>query len=139
MRSERLEVREVRPPGHDGAAMNRINSLTGPRVQAPTTPATSGPARTGFGSLLQSGAAATPGAAAKASGGQVVASALSAAGAAPGSGVANAYQQGSSAPPGSEQAQAEAALQELGTLSAITFSKSIISMGGRNKIDLERE
>ncbi|HZI16135.1 MAG TPA: hypothetical protein VE153_37570 [Myxococcus sp.] len=122
--------------------MSRITSFTGPRVQAPATPtASSGAARTGFGSLLQPGglgAGAAP-ASGKMSGGQVVASALAASGGAAGSGVTNAYQQGSSAAPGSEQAQAEAALQELGTLSAITFSKSIIGMAGRNKIDLERE
>jgi hypothetical protein len=122
--------------------MNRINSLTGPRVQAPTTPASSsGAARTGFGSLLQPGglgAGAAP-ASGKMSGGQVVASALAASGGAAGSGVTNAYQQGASAAPGSEQAQAEAALMDLGMLSAITFSKSILSMAGRNKLDLERE
>ncbi|MFP2930111.1 hypothetical protein ACLESO_33920, partial [Pyxidicoccus sp. 3LG] len=62
--------------------MNRINSLNGPRVQAPTTQANQGPARTGFGSLIQPGgggmsaAAFRPGDPLMTSGGAVVASAL---------------------------------------------------------------
>ena len=41
--------------------------------------------------------------------------------------------------PGSEQAQQEAVLMELGTLSAATFSNSILSMGNGMKVQLERE
>lgn len=143
--------------------MNRINSLTGPRVQAPTTPATNAPGRTGFGSLLQPGGAlrgATPGPGdpLMASGGQVVAAALSSAAASPYGGVMNSYLSAvgrgpinadgsrggaqaatTSAQPGSEQAKQEAVLIELATLSAATFSNSILSMGNGMKVQLERE
>lgn len=138
--------------------MNRINSLTGPRVQQPTTPTTSGPSRTGFGSLLQgatASAAPRPGDPLMASGGQVVASALASVGSSPHTGLVNSYlsavgrgpispdgtrAQGegtSTAAPGSEQAQQEQVLTDLATLSAATLGNSIIHMGNRMKISLD--
>lgn len=137
--------------------MNRINSFTGPRVQQPTTPATSGASRTGFGSLLQGAAAAPanrPGDPLMTSGGAVVASALASVGSSPHSGLMNSYlsavgrgpvtqegtpgqAQGGTAAPGSEQAKQEQALMDLAALSAATLGNSIIHMGNKNKISLE--
>jgi hypothetical protein len=138
--------------------MNRINSFTGPRVQQPTTPATSGASRAGFGSLLQGAAAAPanrPGDPLMASGGAVVASALASVGGSPHGGLLNSYlsavgrgpvsgdgaaaQGATTAPPGSEQAKQEQALYDLATLSAATLGNSIVHMGNKMKIDLERE
>ncbi len=155
-------MREVRLPGRDGATMNRINPFTGPRVQTPTTAASGGAARTGFGSPLQPGgglrgAGAGPGDSLMVSGGQVVAAALSSAASSGHGGVMNSYlsavgrapintdgsrggaQGASTAPAGSEQAQQEAVLMELATLSAATFSNSILAMGNGMKVTLERE
>jgi hypothetical protein len=140
--------------------MNRINSFTGPRVQTPTTPATSGPARTGFGALVQNGgtsaAAFRPGDPLMANGGAVVASALASVGSSPHSGLMNSYlsavgrgpiapegaaggTQGAatSAQPGSEQAQQEKVLTDLAALSAATLGNAIIHMGNKNKIRLD--
>jgi hypothetical protein len=138
--------------------MNRINSFTGPRVQTPTSPASSGASRTGFGSLLQGAtptAANRPGDPLMMSGGAVVASALASVGSAPHSGLMNSYlsavgrgpispegtpaqaQGGTAAQPGSEQAKQEQALMDLAALSAATLGNSIIHMGNKNKISLD--
>ncbi|QSQ22968.1 hypothetical protein JY651_49100 [Pyxidicoccus parkwayensis] len=139
--------------------MTRINSFSGPRVQQPTTPATGGASRAGFGSLLQGAAAAPanrPGDPLMASGGAVVASALASVGSSPHGGLLNSYlsavgrgpvsgdgaAQGAgatAAQPGTEQAKQEQALYDLATLSAATLGNSIIHMGNRMKVDLERE
>ena len=138
--------------------MNRINSFTGPRVQQPTTPATSGASRTGFGSLIQGGTSAAafrPGDPLMASGGAVVASALASVGSSPHTGLMNSYlsavgrapissegtpAQGTgttAAAPGSEQAKQEQAMMDLASLSAATLGNSIIHMGNKNKISLD--
>lgn len=138
--------------------MNRINSLTGPRVQTPTPPASSGASRTGFGSLLQgatSAAANRPGDPLMMSGGAVVASALASVGSSPHSGLMNSYlsavgrgpisqegtpaqaQGATTAQPGSEQAKQEQALMDLAALSAATLGNSIIHMGNKNKVTLD--
>jgi hypothetical protein len=138
--------------------MNRINSFTGPRVQQPTTQATSGASRAGFGSLLQGAAAAPanrPGDPLMTSGGAVVASALASVGSSPHSGLMNSYlsavgrgpvaqegtpgqaQGGTAAQPGSEQAKQEQALMDLAALSAATLGNSIIHMGNKNKVSLD--
>jgi len=139
--------------------MNRINSFTGPRVQTPTSPASSSASRTGFGSLLQgatSTAAHRPGNPLMASGGTVVASALASVGSSPHSGLMNSYlsavgrgpisqegapaqAQGAATPaqPGSEQAKQEQALMDLATLSAATLGNSIIHMGNKNRLSLD--
>ena len=136
--------------------MNRINSLTGPRVQAPTTPATSGPSATGFSTRLQGGApgaANRPGDPLMTSGGAVVASALASVGSAPHSGLMNSYlsavgrgpispegtpgQNAAPAQPGSEQAKQEQAMMDLAALSAATLGNAIIHMGNKNKISLD--
>lgn len=141
--------------------MNRITSFTGPRMQQPTSLGTGGPARTGFGSLVQPGGlrpGAGPGDPLMMSGGQVVAAALSSAASSGHGGVMNSYlaavgrgpintdgsragAQAAATPaqPGSEQAKQEAVLMELATLSAATFSNSILSMGNGMKVTLERE
>jgi len=138
--------------------MNRINSLTGPRVQTPTSPASSGASRTGFGSLMQgatSTAANRPGDPLMTSGGAVVASALASVGSSPHSGLMNSYlsavgrgpisqegapaqaQGATTAQPGSEQAKQEQALMDLATLSAATLGNSIIHMGNKNRLSLD--
>ena len=139
--------------------MTRITSLTGPRVQAPTTPTTSGPASTGFSTRLQGGApgaANRPGDPLMLSGGAVVSSALASVGSSPHSGLMNSYlsavgrgpisQEGTpaqaqggttQAAPGSEQAKQEQALMDLASLSAATLGNSIIHMGNKNKISLD--
>ncbi|MFP2905420.1 hypothetical protein ACLESD_10250 [Pyxidicoccus sp. 3LFB2] len=137
--------------------MSRINSFTPPRVQTPATPANSGPARTGFGSLVQQGgmsaAANRPGDPLMTSGGAVVASALASVGSSPHSGLMNSYlsavgrgpiaPEGGQAPgataaqPGSEQAKQEQAMMDLAALSSATLGNSIIHMGNKNKISLD--
>lgn len=139
--------------------MNRINSLTGPRVQTPTPQANSGPARTGFGSLVQQGgmsaAANRPGDPLMMSGGAVVSSALASVGSSPHSGLMNSYlaavgrkpispegtpaqaQGANPAAPGSEQAQQEQAMMDLAAMSAATLGNSILHMGNKNKIGLD--
>ncbi|WP_164015513.1 hypothetical protein [Pyxidicoccus trucidator] len=139
--------------------MSRINSFTSPRVQTPATQASSGPSRTGFGSLVQQGgmsaAANRPGDPLMMSGGAVVSSALASVGSSPHSGLMNSYlsavgrkpiapegaaaqtQGATTAQPGSEQAKQEQAMMDLAALSAATLGNSIIHMGNKNKISLD--
>ncbi len=134
--------------------MNRINSFTGPRIQPTTTQASTGPANTGFSGLVNPMAPANrPGDPLMLSGGAVVASALASVGSSPHNGLLNSYlsavgrgplaEDGSRtatpAPAGSEQAQQEQVLMELAELSAATLSNSILHMGNKMKVDLDRE
>ncbi|WP_426754920.1 hypothetical protein [Myxococcus sp. Y35] len=134
--------------------MTRINAFTGPRIQSATTQASSGPASTGFGALVNPMAPANrPGDPLMVSGGAVVASALASVGSSPHNGLLNSYlsavgrgplaEDGSRAatpaPAGSEQARQEQVMLELAELSAATLSNSILHMGNKMKVDLERE
>ncbi|NVI96842.1 hypothetical protein HV824_01710 [Myxococcus sp. AM009] len=135
--------------------MNRINSLNGPRIQPPTTQASSRAASTGFGALVNPMAPANrPGDPLMVSGGAVVASALASVGGSPNNGMLNSYLSAvgrgpisedgsrapvSQAPAGSEQAQQEQVLMELAEMSAATLSNSILHMGNKMKVDLDRE
>lgn len=130
--------------------MNRITSLSGPRVQPATTNTASSVSGSRFGSLM-SGAAAQPKVGAQLTGGTVVSSALAQAGTTPHGSLMGTYTAGATsttangqqasatgqagAEPKSEEMQA---LEDLATMSAVTMSQSILHMGGM-KIDLERE
>ncbi|RKH55575.1 hypothetical protein [Corallococcus llansteffanensis] len=129
--------------------MNRITSLSGPRVQPATTNTSTPVSGSRFGSLMQGVSAQTPKAGPQVSGGSVVASALAQAGATPHGSFVGTYTgataqgaagqqagtQTGAAEPQSEEAKA---LEELAIGSAVTLSQSILHMGGM-KIDLEKE
>lgn len=129
--------------------MNRITSLSGPRVQPATTNTSTSVSGSRFGSLMQGVSAQTPKAGPQVSGGSVVASALAQAGATPHGSFVGTYTgataqgaagqqagaQTGAAEPQSEEAKA---LEELAIGSAVTLSQSILHMGGM-KVDLEKE
>ncbi|ABF89406.1 hypothetical protein MXAN_6443 [Myxococcus xanthus DK 1622] len=145
----------MRVPGRDGGAMTRINSFTGPMIQPATTQAQARAASTSFGALVNPMAPANrPGDPLMVSGGAVVASALASVGSSPNNGILNSYLSAvgrgpisedgsrgsvSQAPAGSEQAQQEQVLMELAEMSAATLSNSILHMGNKMKVDLDRE
>ncbi|RKH51389.1 hypothetical protein D7X96_07230 [Corallococcus interemptor] len=137
--------------------MNRITSLSGPRVQPATTNTASSVSGSRFGSLM-SGAAAQPKTGAQLTGASVVSSALAQMGATPHGSLLGTYtsgatstpvnvtgqqpqqqaaasQTGTGAEPKSEELQA---IEDLATMSAVSMSQSILHMGGM-KLDLERE
>ncbi|NOJ92133.1 hypothetical protein HMI51_04120 [Corallococcus coralloides] len=131
--------------------MNRITSLSGPRVQPATTNTPSSVSGSRFGSLM-SGAAAQPKMGAQVTGGSVVASALAQMGATPHGSLMGTYTAGATptqanqtqqqaaasqtgAEPKSEELQA---IEDLATMSAVTMSQSILHMGGM-KLSLDRE
>ncbi|MFB1480402.1 hypothetical protein [Corallococcus sp. RDP092CA] len=137
--------------------MNRITSLSGPRVQPATTNTTSSVAGSRFGSLLSGATAQQPKAGAQLTGGSVVSSALAQLGAAPHGSLLGTYTAGATSTPvnvsGNQAQQQQAAtsqagaepkseelqaLEELATMSAVSMSQSILHMGGM-KLDLERE
>ncbi|RKG79913.1 hypothetical protein D7W79_09250 [Corallococcus exercitus] len=137
--------------------MNRITSLSGPRVQPATTNTASSVSGSRFGSLM-SGAAAQPKAGAQVTGGSVVSSALAQMGATPHGGLLNAYTAGATSTPvnvtgqqpqqqqqaagsqtGAEpQSEEMKAIEDLAIMSSVSMSQSILHMGGM-KLDLERE
>lgn len=134
--------------------MNRITSLSGPRVQPATTNTTSSVAGSRFGSLLSGATAQQPKMGAQLTGGSVVSSALAQMGAAPHGSLLGTYTAGATSTPVNvtgQQQQAAAsqtgaepkseemqALEDLATMSAVSMSQSILHMGGM-KLDLERE
>ncbi|RKH66751.1 hypothetical protein [Corallococcus aberystwythensis] len=136
--------------------MNRITSLSGPRVQPATTNTASSVSGSRFGSLM-SGAAAQPKMGAQVTGGSVVSAALAQMGATPHGGLVNAYTAGATSTPvnvtGQKPQQQQAAASQTGTepkseemqaiedlaiMSSVSLSQSILHMGGM-KLDLERE
>ncbi|NNB84291.1 hypothetical protein [Corallococcus exiguus] len=139
--------------------MNRITSLSGPRVQPATTNTASSVSGSRFGSLM-SGAAAQPKTGAQVTGGSVVSAALAQMGATPHGGLVNAYTAGATSTPVNvtgQQQQAAAsqtgtgtgtgteakseemqAIEDLATMSAVSMSQSILHMGGM-KLTLDRE
>ncbi|NOK31981.1 hypothetical protein HMI49_02025 [Corallococcus exercitus] len=135
--------------------MNRITSLSGPRVQPATTNTASSVSGSRFGSLM-SGAAAQPKVGAQVTGGSVVSSALAQMGATPHGGLLNAYTAGATSTPvnvtgqqpqqqaagsqtGAEpQSEEMKAIEDLAIMSSVSMSQSILHMGGM-KLDLERE
>ncbi|MHA7634024.1 hypothetical protein [Corallococcus sp. M7] len=136
--------------------MNRITSLSGPRVQPATTNTASSVSGSRFGSLM-SGAAAQPKVGAQLTGGSVVSSALAQMGATPHGGLLNAYTAGATSTPinvsGNQTQQQQAAasqtgaepkseemqaIEDLAIMSSVSMSQSILHMGGM-KLDLERE
>ncbi|RKG63916.1 hypothetical protein D7V80_28785 [Corallococcus sp. CA054B] len=132
--------------------MNRITSLSGPRVQPATTNTASSVSGSRFGSLM-SASAAQPKMGAQVTGGSVVASALAQMGATPHGSLMGTYTAGATpmqanqtqqqqaaasqtgAQPKSEELQA---IEDLATMSAVTMSQSILHMGGM-KLSLDRE
>ncbi|RKH48278.1 hypothetical protein [Corallococcus sicarius] len=128
--------------------MNRITSLSGPRVQPATTNTATSVSASRFGSLMQGVSAQTPKAGPQVSGGSVVASALAQAGATPhgsfvgtytGASAQGATGQQAGTQTGAAQPQSEEAraLEELAIGSAVTLSQSILHMGGM-KLDMEK-
>ncbi|WP_404368952.1 hypothetical protein ACIHQR_05470 [Corallococcus coralloides] len=136
--------------------MNRITSLSGPRVQPAATNTASSVSGSRFGSLM-SGAAAQPKMGAPLTGGSVVSSALAQMGATPHGGLVNAYTAGATSTPinvSGNQAQPQQAagsqtgaepkseelqaIEDLAIMSSVSMSQSILHMGGM-KLDLERE
>ncbi|MBN8233045.1 hypothetical protein JYK02_36580 [Corallococcus macrosporus] len=137
--------------------MNRITSLSGPRVQPATTNTATSVSGSRFGSLMSGAAAQTPKAGAQLSGGSVVSAALAQMGATPHGGLVNAYTAGATSTPvnvtGQQPQQQQAAgaqagaepqseemkaIQDLAIMSSVSLSQSILHMGGM-KVDLERE
>ncbi|RKG93016.1 hypothetical protein [Corallococcus terminator] len=135
--------------------MNRITSLSGPRVQPATTNTSAPVSGSRFGSLMQGVSSQAPKAGAQFSGGSVVSSALAqmgatshgslvgtytASGATPSQNMPGLQQAGSNTSGGAGQPKSEEqqALEDLATMSAVTMSQSILHMGGM-KIDLEKE
>lgn len=134
--------------------MTRINSFNGPMIQPAATQAQTRAASTSFGALVNPMAPANrPGDPTMVSGGAVVASALASVGSSPNNGILNSYlsavgrgpisedgtKAATQAPAGSEQAQQEAVIMELAEMSAATLSNSILHMGNKGKVDLDRE
>ncbi|MGE6758544.1 hypothetical protein ACQKGO_11060 [Corallococcus interemptor] len=136
--------------------MNRITSLSGPRVQPATTNTASSVSGSRFGSLM-SGAAAQPKTGAQLTGASVVSSALAQMGATPHGSLLGTYTSGATSTPvnvtGQQPQQQQAAasqtgaepkseemqaIEDLATMSAVSMSQSILHMGGM-KLDLERE
>ncbi|NNB92984.1 hypothetical protein D7Y15_12055 [Corallococcus sp. AB030] len=137
--------------------MNRITSLSGPRVQPTATNTASSVSGSRFGSLM-SGAAAQPKMGAQLTGGSVVSTALAQMGATPHGGLMNAYTAGATSTPVNvtgnqtqQQQQAAAsqtgaepkseemqAIEDLAVMSAVSMSQSILHMGGM-KLTLDRE
>ncbi|WP_375754643.1 hypothetical protein [Corallococcus exercitus] len=135
--------------------MNRITSLSGPRVQPATTNTASSVSGSRFGSLM-SGAAAQPKAGAQLTGGSVVSSALAQMGATPHGGLLNAYTAGATSTPvnvtgqqpqqqaaGSQtgaqpQSEEMKAIEDLAIMSSVSMSQSILHMGGM-KLTLDRD
>ncbi|MFP2896252.1 hypothetical protein [Corallococcus sp. 4LFB] len=136
--------------------MNRITSLSGPRVQPATTNTASSVSGSRFGSLMSGAAAQAPKAGAQLSGGSVVSAALAQMGATPHGGLVNAYTAGATSTPvnvtgqqpqqqaaasqtGAEpQSEEMKAIEDLAIMSSVSLSQSILHMGGM-KVDLERE
>ncbi|WP_223638383.1 hypothetical protein [Corallococcus sp. EGB] len=136
--------------------MNRITSLSGPRVQPATTTTTTSVAGSRFGSLLSGAASQQPKPGTQLTGGSVVSSALAQMGAAPHGSLLGTYTAGATSTPinvtGQQPRQQAAAsqtgaepkseemqaLEDLATMSAVSMSQSILHMGGM-KLDLERE
>ncbi|RKH20866.1 hypothetical protein D7Y13_03815 [Corallococcus praedator] len=135
--------------------MNRITSLSGPRVQPATTNTSTPVSGSRFGSLMQGVSSQAPKAGAQFSGGSVVSSALAqmgatshgslvgtytASGATPSQNMPGIQQPASNTSGGAGQPKSEEqqALEDLATMSAVTMSQSILHMGGM-KIDLEKE
>ncbi|NPD22883.1 MULTISPECIES: hypothetical protein [Corallococcus] len=138
--------------------MNRITSLSGPRVQPTATNTASSVSGSRFGSLM-SGAAAQPKVGAQVTGGSVVSTALAQMGAVPHGSLLGTYTAGATSTPvnvtGQQQQQAAAsqtgtgtgteakseemqAIEDLATMSAVSMSQSILHMGGM-KLTLDRE
>ncbi|NNC14374.1 hypothetical protein HJC22_01340 [Corallococcus exiguus] len=138
--------------------MNRITSLSGPRVQPTATNTASSVSGSRFGSLM-SGAAAQPKMGAQLTGGSVVSTALAQMGATPHGGLMNAYTAGATSTPvnvsgnQTQQTQQQAAtsqtgaepkseemqaIEDLAVMSAVSMSQSILHMGGM-KLTLDRE
>lgn len=137
--------------------MNRITSLSGPRVQPATTNTTSSVAGSRFGSLLSGATSQQPKMGSQLTGASVVSSALAQMGATPHGGLVNAYtagatstpvnvtgqqpqqQQAAASQPGTEpQSEELKAVQDLAIMSSVSMSQAILHMGGM-KVDLERE
>ncbi|CAM3657839.1 hypothetical protein G4177_20920 [Corallococcus sp. ZKHCc1 1396] len=134
--------------------MNRITSLSGPRVQPATTNTSAQVSGSRFGSLMQGVSAQAPKPGGQLSGGSVVSSALAqmgatshgslvgtytGSGAVPSTNMPGIQQPASNAAGGAGQPKTEEqqALEDLATMSAVTMSQSILHMGGM-KLDMEK-